>query len=54
MDLNKLAFLLKNNDIVLAIGLVTIIAMMVLPIPPGILDVLLTINISFSVVILLV
>lgn len=54
MDLNKLAFLLKNNDIVLAVGLVTIIAMMVLPIPPGILDVLLTINISFSVVILLV
>lgn len=54
MDLNKLAFLLKNNDIVLAVGLVTIVAMMVLPIPPGILDVLLTINISFSVVILLV
>lgn len=54
MDLNKLAFLLKNNDIVLAVGLVTIVAMMVLPIPPVILDVLLTINISFSVVILLV
>lgn len=54
MDLNKLAFLLKNNDIVLAVGLVTIVAMMVLPIPPAILDVLLTINISFSVVILLV
>lgn len=54
MDLNKLAFLLKNNDIVLAVGLVTIVAMMVLPIPSGILDVLLTINISFSVVILLV
>ena len=54
MDLNKLAFLLKNNDIVLAIGLVTIIAMMVLPIPPGILDFLLTVNISLSVIILLV
>lgn len=54
MDLNKLAFLLKNNDIVLAVGLVTIVAMMVLPIPPGILDFLLTINISFSVIILLV
>lgn len=54
MDLNKLAFLLKNNDIVLAIGLVMIIAMMVLPIPPGVLDFLLTINISFSIVILLV
>lgn len=54
MDLNKLAFLLKNNDIVLAIGLVTIVAMMVLPIPPGILDFLLTLNISFSIIILLV
>jgi len=54
MDLNKLAFLLKNNDIVLAIGLVTIVGMMVLPIPPGILDFLLTINISMSLVILLV
>lgn len=54
MDLQKLAFLLKNNDIVLAIGLVTIIAMMVLPVPPGLLDFLLTINISFSIIILLV
>lgn len=54
MDFGKLAFLLKNNDIVLAIGLVTIIAMMVLPVPPEILDFLLTINISFSVIILLV
>ena len=54
MDLNKLAFLLKNNDIVLAVGLVTIVGMMVLPIPPGILDFLLTINISMSLVILLV
>lgn len=54
MDLNKLAFLLRNNDIVLAVGLVTIVAMMVLPIPPGILDFLLTVNISLSVIILLV
>lgn len=54
MDLGKLSFLLKNNDVILAIGLVTIIAMMVLPIPPGILDFLLTLNISFSIIILLV
>lgn len=53
MDLAKLAYLLKNNDIVLAVGLVTIIAMMVLPIPPHILDILLTLNISFSIIILL-
>lgn len=54
MDLGKLSFLLKNNDIILAVGLVTIVAMMILPIPPQILDFLLTINISFSVIILLV
>lgn len=54
MDLGKLAFLLKNNDIILAVGLVTIVAMMVLPIPPQLLDFLLTINISFSIIILLV
>lgn len=54
MDLNRLAKLLKNNDIVLAIGLVTIVAMMVLPIPPGLLDFLLTTNLSLSLVILLV
>jgi len=46
VDLSKLSFLLKNNDVILAIGLVTIIAMMVLPIPPAILDFLLTLNIS--------
>lgn len=54
MDLKRLAFLLNNNDIVLAIGLVTVIAMMVLPVPPTILDFLLTINISFSIIVLLV
>lgn len=54
MDLNKLAFLLKNNDIILAVGLVTIIAMMILPIPAELLDFLLTINISFAIIILLV
>jgi flagellar biosynthesis protein FlhA len=54
VNLEKLATILKNNDIALAIGLVTIIAMMVLPIPPHILDFLLTLNISVSVIILLV
>src|SRR5574344_1875005 len=54
MDIAELAKLLKNNDIVLAVGLVTIVAMMILPIPPEILDFLLTINISFSIIILLV
>ncbi len=54
MDLKKLSNLLKNNDIVLAVGLVTIVAMMILPLPAPILDLLLTVNISLSVIILLV
>jgi len=54
MDLRKIAQILKNNDIVLAIGLVVIVAMMILPLPAMILDLLLTINISLSVIILLV
>lgn len=54
MDLSKLSFLLKNNDIVLAVGLVTIVAMMILPIPAELLDFLLTINICFAIIIMLV
>jgi flagellar biosynthesis protein FlhA len=46
--------LLKNNDIILAVGLVVIIAMMVIPIPAILLDLLLTLNIALSIVILLV
>lgn len=52
--MGKLAVLLKNNDIVFAIGLVVIVLMMVIPIPSQLLDLLLTINISLSVLILLV
>lgn len=54
MDLNKLAFLLKNNDVILAVGLVTIVAMMILPIPAEFLDFLLTINVALAIIILLV
>ncbi|MDO5306738.1 MAG: flagellar biosynthesis protein FlhA [bacterium] len=54
MGFTKLSNILKNNDIVLAIGLVIIVCMMVIPLPAPILDILLTINISLAVVILLV
>ncbi len=54
MNFGKLSELLKNNDISLAIGLVFIVLMMVIPLPPAMLDILLTINISLSVIILLV
>ena len=50
----KLADLAQNNDILLAIGLVIVVAMMLIPLPSQILDVLLTLNISLSVIILLV
>lgn len=50
----KLRKLLQNNDIVLAIGLVLVIGMMIIPLPPILLDILLTVNISLSVIILLV
>lgn len=46
--------ILKNNDILIAIGLVTIIAMMIIPLPPLLLDILLTTNIATSIIILLV
>ncbi len=52
--MGKLKDILQNNDIVLAIGLVTIVLMMVIPIPAQFLDLLLTLNISLSVLILLV
>ena len=54
MDTRKLAELLQNNDIVLAVGLVVIICMMIIPLPSILLDILLTLNISLSIVILLV
>ena len=49
MELGKLSKILKNNDIVLAIGLVIIVVMMVIPIPAPFLDLLLTVNISLAV-----
>ncbi len=54
MNFGKVSELLKNSDISLAVGLVFIVAMMVLPLPPALLDILLTVNISLSVIILLV
>ncbi len=50
----KLGELFKNNDIALAVGLVVIIAMMLIPLPTVVLDILLTCNISLAVIIMLV
>lgn len=54
MNLGGLSNMFKNNDIVLSVGLVLIVCMMILPLPAPMLDFLLTINISLSVVIMLV
>ena len=53
MNKAKLAELLKNNDIVLAIGLVVIVGMMILPLPAALLDILLTLNLAFALIIML-
>jgi len=50
----KLSDLSKNNDIILAIVLVVIIGMMLIPLPPILIDILLTANISLAIIILLV
>ena len=52
--MNRIISILKNNDMIMAVGLVIIIAMMIIPLPPMLLDILLTLNISLSVIILLV
>jgi len=54
MNKAKLSELFQNNDVILAVGLVIIVAMMIIPIPSPLLDILLTINISLSIIILLV
>ena len=54
MNLSKLAKILKNDDIILAVGLVVIVCMMIIPLPSFVLDLLLTVNISLAVIILLV
>jgi flagellar biosynthesis protein FlhA len=43
----------RNQDIVLAVCVVAILLVLVIPVPAGLLDILLTINISASVVVLL-
>ena len=46
--------LLNNSDIVLAIAVIGIVAMMIIPLPPLMLDILLAMNIAMAVTIMLV
>ncbi len=48
------ADLLKRKDVIFAFGVVMVVIMMVVPLPPALLDVFLTLNIALSVTILLV
>ena len=47
-------FINKYSDIVLAVVVIAIVGMMIVPLPTFLLDILLTINISLSVIILLI
>ncbi len=48
-------FKIKNNiDIIAAFGVVGIVLMIIIPLPSGLLDVLLALNITLSVVIILI
>ncbi len=54
MNLSKIKDIVQNNDILLAVGLVVIVAMMLIPLPLIVLDILLTCNISLAIIIMLV
>ena len=51
---SSLSRILGQTDILLAVGVMTIVGMMIVPLPKSLLDMLLTINIATSVTILLV
>ena len=46
--------LLGQTDVLLAAGIIVIVGMMIIPLPPALLDLLLTVNVAASVIILLV
>jgi len=49
-----LKFITKNTDILLAFSLIFILGLMIIPLPPGLLDFFLALNITLSVLILIV
>ncbi len=51
---NKMKFLTKNTDLAVGVGLMLVLSVMIVPIGPGILDLLLATTLSLSIVILLV
>jgi flagellar biosynthesis protein FlhA len=51
---NGLAALMRSKDILLAVGMVSVVGMMIVPLPPLLLDVLLTLNITLGLLMLMV
>ena len=49
-----LSRILGQTDVLLAAGIIVIVGMMIIPLPPALLDLLLTLNIAASVIVLLV
>ncbi len=54
MNIVPLADLLRNRDVMFALGLISIVIMMVVPLPAIFLDLFLTLNIALALVVLLV
>lgn len=51
---NRLKILTKNSDLAVAFGILLVLSVMMVPIPPMMLDLLLAFSLSFSVVVLLI
>ncbi len=51
---NGIVRILGQSDVLLAVGVITIVGMMIVPLPPSLLDLLLTVNIATAVTVLLV
>ena len=46
--------LLRHSDIIVALGLISIVVMMIIPLPPTLLDILIVFNITISLMVLLI
>ncbi len=51
---SRLGRLIQYSDILLAIGMAMIVGMMIVPLPEGLLDVMIIMNVAFALVMLLV
>ena len=54
LNLVPLAEVLKNRDVLFSLGIVSIVVMMVVPLPPALLDIFLALNIALALTVLLV